>query len=91
MVEVLTLEEEGGGGPSRTARPPLECSPLPEQDPLPPERDILDSAIIDLCVPLDLIADPTKIAENLEQARIALLGMVVDIDDTRRCVNYTLC
>jgi hypothetical protein len=28
MVEVLALEEDGGGDPPRTARPPLEC-PLP--------------------------------------------------------------
>jgi hypothetical protein len=38
----------------------------------------------------DLTADPNKIAENLEQARIALLGKVVNIDDTCRCVNSTL-
>jgi hypothetical protein len=47
MVEVLALEEEGGGGLSRSARPPLERPPLPEQDPLPRERDILDSAIME--------------------------------------------
>jgi hypothetical protein len=90
MVEVLALEEEGGGSPPCTARLPLECPPLPEQDPPLPERDILDSAIIDLCAPLDLTADPTKVAENLEQACIALLGKAVDIDDTRRHVNSTL-
>jgi hypothetical protein len=90
MVEVLALEEEGGGGQPHTAHPPLERPTLPEQDPPPLERDILDSAIIDLCAPLDLTADPTKIAENLEQARIALHGKVVDIDDTHRRVNSTL-
>jgi hypothetical protein len=90
MVEVLALEEEGGGGPPRIARLPLERPPLPEQDPPLPERDILESAIIDLHTPLDLTADPNKIAENLEQACIALLGKAVDIDDTRRRVNSTL-
>jgi hypothetical protein len=86
MVEVLALEEEGGAGPSLTARPPLERPPLPEQDPLPPEQDILESAIMDLCAPLDLTADPAKLAEDLEQARLALLDKAVGIEDTRRCV-----
>jgi hypothetical protein len=35
MVEVLALEEDGGGDPPRSARPPLELLPLPKQD-LPP-------------------------------------------------------
>jgi hypothetical protein len=30
MVEVLALEEDGGGGPSRSTRPPLEHPPPPE-------------------------------------------------------------
>jgi hypothetical protein len=90
MVEVLALEEEGGGGQPRTARPPLERPPLPEQDDLLPERDILDSAIMDLRAPLDLTADPAKISDNLEQARVALIGNAVDIDDTRRRVNSML-
>jgi hypothetical protein len=90
MVEVLALEEEGGGSPSRTARPPLERPPLPEQDPPPPERDILESAIMDLHAPLDLTADPAKIAEDLEQARLALLDKAVGIEDTRRRVISTL-
>jgi hypothetical protein len=46
---------------------------------------------MDLHAPLDLTADPTKIAENLEQARIALLDRAVGIKDTRRRVNSTLC
>jgi hypothetical protein len=50
----------------------------------------LDSAIIDLRAPLDLTADLTKIAENLEEARITHLGKAVDIDNTRRRVNSTL-
>jgi hypothetical protein len=55
MVEVLALEEEGGAGPPCTVRPLLERPPLLEQDPPPPERDILDSTIIDLRTLLDLI------------------------------------
>jgi hypothetical protein len=84
MVEVLALEEEGGGDPPHTVRSPLEHPTLPEQDPPPPERDILDSAIIDLRAPLDLTADPSKIVGNLEQARIAFLGKAVDSNNTRR-------
>jgi hypothetical protein len=90
MDKVLALEEGDGSGHPRTVRPPLERPPLPNQDAPPPERDILDSAIMDLCAPLDLTADPVKIAENLEQARIGLLGKAFDIEDTRRCVNSTL-
>jgi hypothetical protein len=90
MVEVLALEEGDDGGQLHTARLPLERPPLPEQDALPPEQDILNSAIMDLRAPLDLTADPAKIAENLEQACVALLGKAVDIDDTRWCVNSTL-
>jgi hypothetical protein len=37
-----------------------------------------------------LIADHVKIAENLEQALIALLGKAVNIEDTHRRVNSTL-
>jgi hypothetical protein len=90
MVEVLALEEEGGGGQPCIARPPLERPPLPEQDAPLPERDILDFTIMDLRAPLDLTADSAKIAKNLEQARVALLGKAVDIDDTRRSVKSTL-
>jgi hypothetical protein len=79
MVEVLALEEGDGGGLPRTAHPPLERPPLLEQDAPPPERDILDSAIMDLRAPLDLTADPVKITKNLEQARIALLNKAVDM------------
>jgi hypothetical protein len=91
MVEMLALEEEGGGGQSRTTRPPLEHPPLPEQDPPPLERDILESAIMDLRTPLDLTADPTKLAEDLEQARLTLLDKAVGIEDTHRRVISMLC
>jgi hypothetical protein len=65
MVEVLALEEDGGGSPPRTAHPTLERPPLPEQDPPPLERDILESAIMDLRAPLNLTADPAKLIEDL--------------------------
>jgi hypothetical protein len=90
MVEVLALKDGDGVGLPRTTRTPLERPPLPEQDLLPPERDILESAIMDLRAPLDLTTDPVKIAENLEHARITLLNKAVGIDDTHRRVNSML-
>jgi hypothetical protein len=39
---------------------------------------------MDLRAPLDLTADPAKLAEDLEQACLALLDKVVGIKDTRR-------
>jgi hypothetical protein len=91
MVEVLALEDGDGAGQPCTACLPLECPPMPEQDPPPPERDVLDSAIMDLRAPLDLTTDPAKIAENLEQACLAVLDKAVDIKDTRWRVNSMLC
>jgi hypothetical protein len=90
MVVVLALEEDGGGGPPRTVRPPLECPPLPEQDPPPPEWDVLESSIMDLRAPLDLTAHPAKLAEDLEQTRRTLLNNAVGIEDTRQRVLSTL-
>jgi hypothetical protein len=46
----------------------------------------LESAIMDLRAPLDLTADPAKLAEDLEQTRRALLDNAVGIEDTRRRV-----
>jgi hypothetical protein len=86
MVEVLALEENGGGGPSRSARPPLERSPPPEHGLPPPERDVLDAAITDLRAPLDISANPVKVSEDLERTRLNLLKEVVNVDDTRRRV-----
>jgi hypothetical protein len=86
QVKVLALEEDGGGDPPRTARPLLECPPPPKQDLPPPERDILDSAIMDLRAPLDLTADPAKLSEELEQTRRTLLKEAIGIEDTCRCV-----
>jgi hypothetical protein len=86
MVEVLALEEDGGSDPPHSTRPPLELPPLPKQDPPPPERDILESAIMDLRAPLDLTANPAKLTEDLEQTCCVLLDMAVGIKDTRRCV-----
>jgi hypothetical protein len=86
MVEVLALEEDGGGDPPRTARLPLKRPPPPEQDLPPPVRDILDSAIMDLRAPLDLTADPAKLSEDLERTRRALLDKAINVEDTHRCV-----
>jgi hypothetical protein len=86
MVEVQALEEDGGGGLPRSARPPLERPPPLEQDLPPPEWDVLDAAITDLHAPLDISADPVKVSEDLEQTRLKLLKEAVDVDDTRRCV-----
>jgi hypothetical protein len=84
MVEVLALEEDGGGKLPRSARPPLERPPPPEQVLPPPERDVLDAAIKDPRTPLDLTADLVKISEDLERTRRNLLKEAVDIDDTHR-------
>jgi hypothetical protein len=90
MVEVLALEEDGGGSPLRSARPPLE-RPLPsEQDLPPPERDVLDAAIMDLRAPLDISADPVMVLEDLEQMHLNLLKEAVDVDDTHRHVLSTI-
>jgi hypothetical protein len=90
MVEVLALEEDGGGDLPRSARPPLERPPPPEQVLPTPERDVLDAAITDLRAPLDLTADPVKISEDLERTRRNLLKEAVDVDDTRRRVLSTI-
>jgi hypothetical protein len=86
MVEVLALEEDGGGGLSRSARPPLERSPPPEHGLPPLERDVLDAAITDLRAPLDISVDPVKVSEDLERTCLDLLKEAVDVDDTRRRV-----
>jgi hypothetical protein len=90
MVEVLALEEDGGGDPPRTTRPPLECPPPLEQDLPPLKRDILDSAIMDLRAPLDLTADLAKLSEDLERTRRALLDKAIGVEDTHRRVLSTL-
>jgi hypothetical protein len=86
MVEVLALEDYGGGDLPRSARPPLERPPPQEQDLPPPERDVLDAAITDLRAPLDLTADPVKLFEDLERTRRNLLKEAIGIEDTRRRV-----
>jgi hypothetical protein len=86
MVEVMALEEDGGGDLPRTARPPIGRPPLPEQDLPPPERDVLDAAITDLRALLDLTADPAKLSEDLERMHRNLLKEAIGIEDTRRCV-----
>jgi hypothetical protein len=51
----------------------------------------LESAIMELHAPLDLTADPAKLAEDLEQTRRTLLNNAVDIEDSRRPVFSMLC
>jgi hypothetical protein len=86
MVKVLALEEDGGGDLPRTARLLLECPPLQEQDLPPPERDMLDAAITDLCAPLDLTADPVKLSEDLERTCRNLLKEAIGVEDTHQRV-----
>jgi hypothetical protein len=90
MVEVLALEDDGGGDPPRSARPPLERPPPQEQDLPPPERDVLDAAIMDLHAPLNLTTDPVKLSEDLEWTHRNLLKEAIGIEDTRRHVLSTL-
>jgi hypothetical protein len=66
MLEVLALEDDGGGDPPRSVRSPLERPPPQEQNLPPPERDVLDAAITDLRAPLDLTTDPVNLSEDLE-------------------------
>jgi hypothetical protein len=86
MDEVLALEDDGGGDPPRSARPPLKHPPPQEQDLPPPERDVLDAAIMDLHASLDLTTDPVKLFEDLERTRRNLLKEAIGVEDTRRCV-----
>jgi hypothetical protein len=86
MVEVLALEDDGGGDLPRFARPPLERPPPQEQDLPPPERDVLDAAITDLRAPLDLTADLVKLSEDLERTCRNLLKEAIGVEDTRRHV-----
>jgi hypothetical protein len=90
MVEVLALEEDGGGDLPRTARPPLERPPLRDQDLPPSERDVLDSAITDLHAPLNITADPAKLTKDLERTRLTLLKEAIGVEDTGRCILSTL-
>jgi hypothetical protein len=90
MVEVLALEEDGGGNLPRTARPPLKCPHLREQDLPPPERDVLDSTITNLRAPLDITADPAKLTEDLERTCLTLLKEAIGVEDTRRRILSTL-
>jgi hypothetical protein len=85
-VEVLALEEDGGGDLPHTAHPPLEHPPLQEQDLPPLERDVLDAAITNPRAPLDLTTDPVKLTEDLERTRRHLLKEAIGVEDTRQRV-----
>jgi hypothetical protein len=84
MVEVLALEDDGGGNLPCSARSPLKCPPPQEQDLPSPERDMLDAAITDLRAPLDLTADPVKLSEDLERTCRNLLKEAIGVEDTHQ-------
>jgi hypothetical protein len=46
---------------------------------------------MDLRAPLDLTADPAKLAEDLEQTCRVLLERAIGIEDTRRCIFSMVC
>jgi hypothetical protein len=71
MVKVRALEEDGGGGLSRSARPPLERPPPPEQDLPPPERDVLDAAITDLRAPVDVDDTHQRVLSTINEYNVA--------------------
>jgi hypothetical protein len=51
---------------------------------------MLDAAITDLRAPLDLIADPVKLSEDLERTCRNLLKEAIGVEDTRRRILSTL-
>jgi hypothetical protein len=90
MVKVMAQEDEEGGDPPRSARPPLERLPLQEQNAPLPEQDTSDITVVDLRAPLDRVIDSAQVAEALERTRLVLLSRVAEEETTRRRMSTTL-
>jgi hypothetical protein len=90
MVKVMALGDEEGGDPPRSARPPLECLPLQEQNAPLPEQETSDIAVVDLRAPLDRVIDPARVAEALERTRLVLLSRAAGEEAARRHMSTTL-
>jgi hypothetical protein len=90
MVEVMALGDEEGSDQPRSACPPLECLPPPEQNAPLPEQDTSDVAVVDLRTPLDRVIDPARVAEALERTRLVLLSKVAEDEVNRRRASTTL-
>jgi hypothetical protein len=90
MVEVMALGDEEGSDQPRSARLPLECLPLPEQNAPLPEQDTSNVIVVDLHLPLDHVIDPTRVAEALERTRLVLLSKVAEDEVNQRHASTML-
>jgi hypothetical protein len=90
MVEEMALGDKEGSDQPRSACPPLECLPPPEQNAPLPEQDTSGVAIVDLRAPLDRVIEPARVAEALERTRLVLLSKVAEDEVNRRHASTTL-